>query len=126
VQVRDAMSSNVLTAGPDRSLREVAGLMAERNVGAVVVIDPELPGPGIVTERDVSQAVGRGGDPDRERVVDHISTNATQASSDWSLDEAAKAMTSGGFRHLVVIDGGDLVGVLSMRDVVRVWSESRG
>lgn len=126
MQVRDAMSSNVLTTGADRTLRDAAAMMAERNVGAVVVIDPELPGPGIVTERDVSRAVGRGNDPDRERVVDHISTNATQASSDWSLDEAAKAMTSGGFRHLVVIDGGDLVGVLSMRDVVRVWSESGG
>ncbi len=124
MQVRDAMTSDVLTTGPDRTLRDAAAMMAERNVGAVVVIDPELPGPGIVTERDVSQAVGRGDDPDRERVVDHISTNATQASSDWSLDEAAKAMTSGGFRHLVVIDGGDLVGVLSIRDVVRVWSES--
>jgi CBS domain-containing protein len=123
MQVGEVMSSDVLTAGPDRTLREAAAMMAERNVGAVVVIDPEAPGPGIVTERDVSRSVGRGEDPDAERVGDHVSTSATHASPDWALEDAAKSMSSGGFRHLVVVDAGELVGVLSMRDVIAVWTD---
>lgn len=117
------MSTEVLTAGPDRTLREVAKMMADAGVGAVVVVDPDSPGPGIVTERDISRSVGRGEDPGSERVGDHVSTSATHVSPELSLEEAARTMTSGGFRHLVVVDGGDLVGVLSMRDVIAVWSE---
>jgi CBS domain-containing protein len=123
MQVSEAMSSEVLTSGPDRTLREAARMMADHNVGAIVVVDPEAPGPGIVTERDISRSVGRGEDPEEERLADHVSTSATHASPEWGLDEAASAMSSGGFRHLVVVDGGELVGVLSMRDVVRVWSD---
>jgi CBS domain-containing protein len=121
--VRDEMSGDVLTIEPQRTLRDAARAMGERNTGAVVVVDPEQPGPGIVTERDISRAVGQGKDPGREKVGDHVSASATYAAPDWPLAKAAKAMVSGGFRHLVVVDGSDLVGVLSMRDVVRRWSE---
>jgi CBS domain-containing protein len=123
VTVGDVMSPDVLTIESGRTLRDAAREMGRRNVGAVIVVDPEQPGPGIVTERDVSQAVGKGKDPGDEKVVDHVSTNASYASPDWPLAKAAKAMASGGFRHLVVVDGSDLVGVLSMRDIVRRWSE---
>jgi CBS domain-containing protein len=95
--------------------------MAERNVGAAVVIDPEQPGPGIITERDLLQSVGRGEDPNAELVRNHLSAKLTFASPDWSLERAAEAMVRGGFRHLVVVDGGEMVGVLSMRDIVRCW-----
>jgi len=95
--------------------------MAERKVGAAVVIDPDQPGPGILTERDLLEAIGAGQDPDRERVADHLSANLTFASPGWSLERAAEAMVRGGFRHLVVVDGADLIGVLSMRDIVRCW-----
>ena len=123
MQVRDGMSSVVLTIGPNHTLSEAAKLMADRNVGAAVVIDPEQPGPGIITERDVLQSVGRGEDPNTELVRDHLSPELTFASPDWSLERAAEAMVRGGFRHLVVIDGGEMVGVLSMRDIVRCWVE---
>ena len=123
ITVRDEMSDDVLTIEPGRTLRDAARAMGERNTGAVVVIDPDQPGPGIVTERDISRAVGQGKDPGREKVGDYVSTSATYAEPDWPMHKAAKAMVSGGFRHLVVIDGSDLVGVLSMRDVVRRWSE---
>ena len=126
VTVRDEMSSDVLTIEPDRTLEDAARAMAESNTGAVVVVDPDQPGPGIVTERDVSRAVGAGKSPSREKVGDHVSSSATYAEPDWPLDKAAKAMASGGFRHLVVVDGSDLVGVLSMRDVVRRWSKDAG
>jgi CBS domain-containing protein len=121
MQVQDGMSRVVLTVGPGHTLRDAARAMAERGVGAAVVIDPDQPGPGIVTERDVLDSIGNGQDPDTEVVDRHLSANLTFASPDWSLERAAEAMVRGNFRHLVVVDGGDLVGVLSMRDIVRCW-----
>ena len=84
-------------------------------------MDPEQPGPGILTERDILQAIGSGKDPDRELVADHLSAKLTFAAPDWSLEAAAEAMVRGGFRHLVVVDGGQMTGILSMRDIVRCW-----
>ena len=121
MQVRDGMSSVVLTVNPGHSLRDAASSMAERRVGAAVVMDPEQPGPGILTERDILQAIGSGQDPDRELVADHLSAKLTFAAPDWSLEAAAEAMVRGGFRHLVVVDGGQMTGILSMRDIVRCW-----
>ena len=121
MQVRDGMSPVVLTIGPGHTLRDAARAMAERGVGAAVVVDPDQPGPGIITERDILDSVGAGHSPDEERVSDHLSANLTFAAPDWSLERAAEAMVRGGFRHLVVVDGGDMVGVLSMRDIVRCW-----
>jgi CBS domain-containing protein len=118
------MSKVVLTVGPGHSLRDAARAMKERKTGAAVVIDPEQPGPGIITERDLLQSIGAGEDPDQEKVADHLSAQLTFASSDWSLERAAEAMVKGNFRHLVVIDGGDMVGVLSMRDIVRCWVQA--
>src|SRR3954469_16909004 len=123
MQVSDGMSSVILTVGPQHSLREVARQMAERQVGAAVVIDPEQPGPGIVTERDILESVGAGQSPDTERVADHLSANLTFAATDWSLERAAEAMVKGGFRHLVVMDGSEVAGILSMRDIVRCWTD---
>jgi CBS domain-containing protein len=96
--------------------------MSERKVGAAIVVDPEQPGPGILTERDVLQSIGAGQDPDREKVSDHLSQELTYATPDWSLERAAEAMVRGGFRHLLVVDGTETVGVLSMRDIVRCWT----
>ena len=121
MQVRAGMSEVVLTINPGHSLREAARAMADRGVGAAVVIDLEQPGPGIVTERDILHSIARGQDPDRERVAEHLSADLTFASPDWSLERAAEAMVRGGFRHLVVVDGGQMTGVLSMRDIVRCW-----
>ena len=121
MQVREGMSEVVLTVGPDHSLRDAARLMGRRGVGAAVVLDPEQPGPGIITERDLLMSVGRGQDPNAELVRDHLSPELTFAAPEWSLERAAEAMVRGGFRHLVVVDGGEMVGVLSMRDIVRCW-----
>jgi CBS domain-containing protein len=123
MRVRDGMSTVVLTVGPQHTLREAARLMADRRVGAAVVLDPDTQGPGILTERDLLDAVGRGQDPDSERVADHLTSDIVFASPDWSLEEAAVAMVRGGFRHLVVTDGAEVSGLLSMRDVVRCWTE---
>lgn len=124
MDVRDAMSSTILTIGPAHTLRQAARLMAERKVGAAVVLDPEANGPGILTERDVLEAVAQGQDPDTEKCGDHLTRDAVTAMPDWDLGRAAGAMVHGGFRHLVVCEGSEVIGVLSVRDIVRVFSES--
>jgi signal-transduction protein with cAMP-binding, CBS, and nucleotidyltransferase domain len=123
MQVSDAMTEMILTVGPGHTLHEVARLMSQRQVGAAVVMDPDGPGPGIVTERDVLMSVGAGEDPDREAVADHLTRDVVLAAPDWSLEEAAVAMVRGGFRHLIVCERGETVGILSVRDIVRCWTD---
>jgi CBS domain-containing protein len=123
MRVQEGMSGSVLTVGPGHTLRQAARLMAARKVGAAVVIDPESEGPGIVTERDLMHSIAEGQDPDRELVGDHLTAELVFAAPDWSLEQAAAAMVRGGFRHLVVVDGGETVGVLSVRDIVRCWTD---
>jgi CBS domain-containing protein len=118
------MTGDVLTMTPGRTLRDAAKFMADHNVGAVVILDPEQPGPGIFSERDLVRSVGRGEDPDNEHVSEHLTAHAAFADCEWDLEEAADTMAKGGFRHLVVIDHGNLVGIISMRDIMRVWRPS--
>jgi CBS domain-containing protein len=118
------MSSEVLTVGPDHSLREAAEQMTRRRIGSAVVIDPDLPGPGIVTERDVLNAVGNGRDLDTSKVGEFLDGKTVFASPDWSLEKAAAEMVRGKFRHLIVVEGSEVVGMLSVRDVVRCWVEA--
>ncbi len=123
MQVHEGMSRMVLTVGPGHTLRAVARLMSERAVGAAVVMDPDGNGPGIITERDILIAVGDGQDPDCEHVAEHLTRDVVYAAPDWSLEEAAAAMVRGGFRHLIVLEQAETVGILSVRDVVRCWTE---
>jgi CBS domain-containing protein len=123
MQVRDGMSRVVLTVGPGHTLRQTARAMGQRRVGAAVVVDPEAPGLGIITERDVLFSIGEGQDPDQERVAEHLTADLVFAAPDWSLEQAAVAMVRGGFRHLIVIQDGEAAGVLSVRDVVRCWTD---
>ncbi|HEX3519944.1 MAG TPA: CBS domain-containing protein [Solirubrobacteraceae bacterium] len=122
MQVREGMSHMVLTVGPGHNLRTVAQLMSERKVGAAVVMDPDGNGPGIITERDILVSVGSGEDPDVETVATHLTRDVVFAAPDWSLEEAAGAMVRGGFRHLIVLDGAETLGILSVRDIVRCWT----
>ena len=121
MKVRDAMTGDVLTMTPGRSLRDAAKFMADHNVGAVVIMDPEQPGPGIFTERDLVRSIGKGENPDEEHVSDLLTVHAAFADIDWDLEEAADTMAKGGFRHLIVIEDGELVGIISMRDIIEVW-----
>ena len=122
MQVKEGMSPVVLTVGPGHTLREAASKMVEKKTGAAIVIDEESPAPRIITERDLLNSVGNGEDPDSELVGDHMSDSVIAAAPDWSLERAAAEMSRRGIRHLVVYDGPELVGVLSMRDIVRVWT----
>lgn len=119
MDVRDAMTEVVLTIGPTHTIREAARRMADRGVGAAVVEDPDAPGPGILTERDVLRALASGADPDAAAVEGFLTPSAVTADPSWSLEDAATTMLKGGFRHLVVTEGGRTVGVVSVRDLLR-------
>jgi signal-transduction protein with cAMP-binding, CBS, and nucleotidyltransferase domain len=123
VEVREGMSSVVLAVGPGHTLRETATKMTEKGTGAALVFDDESPAPRIITERDILNAVGTGKDPDVEKVADHMSESVISAEPAWSLEQAAEEMVQRGIRHLVIVERGELVGVLSMRDIVRCWTQ---
>src|ERR1700684_2917439 len=124
MNARDGMSDLLLALGPAHTLREAARQMSARRVGAAVVTDSEHAGIGILTERDVLDSVGAGQNPDTELVADHRTGDVVFAAPEWSLEQAAWAMASGGFRHLVVLETGEVAGLLSMRDIVRGCSGS--
>jgi CBS domain-containing protein len=122
MNVQDGMTTVVLSVGPAHTLRDAARLMSGQRVGAAVVVDPEGSGIGILTERDILDSIGRGQDPDTELVADHRTSDVVFASPAWTLDEAASAMVTGNFRHLIVVADNEVAGLLSMRDIVRCWS----
>ncbi|HVB42428.1 MAG TPA: CBS domain-containing protein [Streptosporangiaceae bacterium] len=125
MKVKDGMSQVVLSVGPAHTLRQAARMMSSQRVGAAVVLDHDRSGIGILTERDVLNSLGANQDPDSELVADHRTTDVVFASPDWTLEQAAQTMVSGGFRHLVVVHDGEVAGLLSMRDIVRCWSAER-
>jgi CBS domain-containing protein len=125
MKVEDGMSLQVLTIGPAHTLREAARMMFARQVGAAVVVDPDDAGVGILTERDILRSVAAGESPDTEMAGEHCTQSVVFAARRWTMEEAAAAMVRGGFRHLVVVEGQDVVGLLSMRDIVRCWSAAR-
>jgi CBS domain-containing protein len=118
------MTRLVLTIGPAHTLREAARLMSARRVGAAVVTDDQHAGIGILTERDILDSLGAGQNPDSELAADHRTMDVVFASPDWTLQQAAETMVQSGFRHLVVIEGPEVIGLLSMRDIVRVWADT--
>jgi CBS domain-containing protein len=110
---------------PTDSIAEAARRMTDRKVGSAVVMTDQ--GPGIITERDILRAVAAGGDLETVRVEGYMTHNAITAFEDWDLRDAAERMSSGGFRHLIVLSlGGQVEGVLSIRDLMRgLLQESR-
>ena len=123
MQVRDVMTEDVLTIGPDHTIQEAAGLMTKRGVGAAIVLDVDAQTPGIITERDVMRSVAAGDDTARELGRDHLTVEATVVHEHSTLELAAETMLGGGFRHLVVVDErSEILGIVSMRDIVRSWA----
>jgi CBS domain-containing protein len=117
MKVRDVASSAVVAVGPAQSLREATQLMAKHRVGSAVVQDAEQL-IGILTERDVLNAVASGEVPDQVTVQDIMTADVVTVGPDWDLVEAAGEMARRRIRHLVVYEGGQLLGVLSVRDVL--------
>ncbi|MDX6556688.1 MAG: hypothetical protein QOD86_2883 [Miltoncostaeaceae bacterium] len=120
MRVSDAMSSLSAIVGPEHTLQQAAVRMVQHKTGAAVVLDGALPGPGVVTERDLLRAVAAGLDPRSELVEDHMTGELVTAMPTWPISKAAELMVKHGIRHVLVFEGSELVGILSMRDVVRV------
>lgn len=119
--VSEHMTRSLLTVPVDATLGEAATAMASRGVGAVVVLEGESI-LAILTERDVMKAVAAGRDgsaPVSEWMTRHPDT----IEPDDSTDHAASLMIHGGFRHLPVCEGGEVVGIVSIRDLMRVVLE---
>jgi len=119
--VRNHMSRDLLSVEPAEPIKEVAQRMVERNLGAVLVLDGGRLA-GIMTERDIMRAVARGLHGDAV-VADYMSKDPETIEPDDTTAHAAVLMIHGGFRHLPVVERDNVVGILSIRDLVRVTLE---
>jgi CBS domain-containing protein len=120
MRVKEAMSPISAIVGPEHTLQQAARRMVQHRTGAAVVLDGSLPGPAVVTERDLLRAVAAGVDPGRAIVEDHMTGQVVTAAPEWPIAQAATVMVKHGVRHVLVFEGSELAGILSMRDVVRV------
>jgi CBS domain-containing protein len=117
MRVRDIASSAVVVVGPEHSVGDAARMMDRHRVGSAVVTDAEQLA-GILTERDVLRTVAQGADPEATTVAERMTRDVVTVGPDWDLVEAAGEMARRRIRHLVVFEGGQLLGVLSVRDVL--------
>jgi CBS domain-containing protein len=117
VLIRDVMTESVVTAVPDSSVREVAELMRERNVGSVVLVDEASAPVGFITDRDLALSVIADGRDYGDRAADHASSPVITAGPGTALAEAADVMVRNAVRRLVVVDGGRLTGIVTLDDI---------
>ena len=116
MEIRDLVVRDLVTVGPAHTLAQAAKIMSAKRVGSAIVLTEEAP--GILSERDVLRAVAEGADPTVATVGDYMTWNAIVATSEWDTMEAARTMLEKGFRHLLVIDGDQQTGILSIRDLM--------
>ena len=116
--VSDVMERDLLAVPADNALLDTAKRMAERNVGAALVLDGERIA-GILTERDLLRAVAAEHAAD-DVVSDWMTPNPETIDASDTTEDAAVLMIHGGFRHLPVLEGGAVIGIVSIRDLVRV------
>lgn len=121
--VADHMTRALLTVAADATLGEASARMSERGVGAVVVLDGERIA-AILTERDVMKAVAAGSDG-AAPVSDWMTRHPETIEPGDTTDHAASLMIHGGFRHLPVVEGGTVVGIVSIRDLMKVALDDR-
>lgn len=121
VRVRHVMSSPVVFADTEATLRALAATMGEENVGAVVLLGPDGPSM-IVTERDVIEALADGADPDDTWAAEVATIDLVAADPEDALLDVARAMANHNIRHVPVRANGSVVGMVSARDVLRAVS----
>ena len=110
------MTETVVTAPPERSVREIAEMMRERNVGSVVLIEEQRP-VGFLTDRDLTISVLADGRDLGDHAADHASTPVITANAEMQVEEAAELMVRHGVRRLVIVDGERLIGILTLDDI---------
>ena len=116
--LKEIMTSDVFTIAHDATVADVAGIMLKRRLGSAVVMDGSWVS-GIFTERDVVRAAASGKDLTSSRVSDWMTSDPVTVEGGLEAEEAAELMMSNGFRHLPVVEGQTLVGIVSLRDVIR-------
>jgi CBS domain-containing protein len=118
MKVRDTMSNVVLTAGAGTTIAAAASLMSQRGVGSALVMeDDQLI--GIFTERDIVRALSQDASAAEQQIAHWMTRDPQTIAPGADVDEALRMMAAAHFRHLPVVDGGRVVGMLSMRDVLR-------
>jgi CBS domain-containing protein len=117
IQLRDIMTTEVLTTSAERPVAEVTGMMVKARVGSAVVLQGSWLA-GILTERDVLRAAASGLDLTTSPVAEWMTSDPMTATPDTTIEEAAEVMLSSGFRHLPVVERRELKGVVSIRDLL--------
>jgi CBS domain-containing protein len=120
MQVSEIMSTDLVTVGPEYNVADVASLMRSKRIGSVIVLEDDRV-LGILTERDILGVVGSGEDPKNVAAHEALTDDVVTIGPDAPVEEAAQEMVRAGVRHLPVISEQDLIGIVSMRDLVR-WS----
>lgn len=115
--VGEVMTEGAVTASPDTSVREVAGLMRSRNVGSVVLVAVDGRPVGFITDRDIVLSVVAQGRPWDDRAAEHASSPVIRAEPDMEVEEATQRMVRHGVRRLVVVEGGAVQGVVTLDDL---------
>jgi CBS domain-containing protein len=116
VLIREVMTESVVTAPPERTVREIAELMRERNVGSVVLLEQDRP-VGFVTDRDLAVSVIADGRDHGDHAADHASSPVITARPDMQVEEAAELMVRHAVRRLVIVDGERLTGIVTLDDI---------
>src|SRR5882762_822012 len=116
--VSEVMSTSPVTAVPSETIAEAAGRMSDRRVGSVVVVDGDRP-IGILTERDLVRFGASGANSEGTKVSEWMTEAPDCVAPDVSVQEAFASLAEHGYRHIPVVDAGRLVGVVSLRDIVR-------
>jgi CBS domain-containing protein len=116
VLIREVMTESVVTAPPQTSVRQVAEIMRERNVGSVVLVERDRP-IGFVTDRDLTLSVLADGRDSGDHVADHASSPVITAEPGMDVEEAAELMVRHGVRRLVVVDAERLTGIVTLDDL---------
>lgn len=120
--LREVAVRHLLTIDCKASLRRASKVMTERGVGCAVVIEKERVA-GIITERDILHAVAEEKDVDEATVESVMTADVVSGSPGWDITKAVKTMTEGGFRHLLVMEMDDPVGIVSLRDLMDTMVE---
>lgn len=122
MRVRELVSGEVVWVAPEETVRNAAQTMRDTQVGSVAVeVDGALE--GIFTERDILNAVADGADLDREPVSSWMTEYPDSFGPEMSVEEAANWMLATGYRHLPVLDGDRVLGVVSIKDVLWAVTE---
>ena len=114
--VRDLMTTCVVTTSPDGSVADAAAAMAREKVGSALIMQGRFLA-GILTERDVLRAAASGNDLTSSPVSAWMTKDPQQASPDTTVEDATQLMLLHGFRHLPVLEGREVRGVVSLRDL---------